>query len=127
MANILYLDGDRDLSEIFAGYLREYGFQVRKAEDSRTVMKELTAGHFDLLICDRWSRPEDGHAVCERVRALPDMRMKRIPILMVGPEEPRAEEHKWTYLHDVYFLIKFKSAEDWYQKITTLLNNRVPS
>lgn len=126
MPNILYLDSDKSLSPVFEGYLREYGFAVRRVEDTRAIMDELRRSHYDLLICDRWCLPDGGHAVCERVRALPDIRLKKIPILMVAPEEPRAEEHKWTYLHDIYFLIKYKSAEEWHQKITTLLNNRVP-
>lgn len=126
MANILYLDSDRDMAAVFSGYLNEYGFKVHLIDDSRTVLNKLMAEHYDLLICDRWCWPEGGHVVCERVRGLSDLRLQKMPILMVGPEEPRAEEHKWTYMHDIYFLIKFKNAEEWYQKITTLLNNRVP-
>jgi hypothetical protein len=87
----------------------------------------LRAAPYGLMICDRWCGPVPAERIGRQLRDPENPEFRDLPVLIVGPEELRPDEFKWIYKHHMYFLIKFKSPEEWYQKIITILNNRCPT
>ena len=124
MTKILYVDTDTKLASLFLGYLREYGFEAVHSGVSSQTLKTLQASAFDLLICDLWCEPVSARTLCETVRNSEQPHLRDLSILVIGPEEMQPMEFKWIYKYNSYFMIKYKSPEEWHQKISTILNNR---
>lgn len=126
MSRILYADSSAESAADFLNYLKAYGLDAVHTADSSRVFELLRASPCDLLICDRWCGPLAAERICRQLRDPGNPEFRDLPVLIVGPEELRPDEFKWIYQHQMYFLIKFNSPEEWYQKILTILNHRCP-
>jgi DNA-binding response OmpR family regulator len=127
MAKILYADSDGRMAEIWARALGEYGFETVHVPESSRVLPLLGEMRFDLLICDLWCKPVSARTICEAIRFSGRAELLGLPVLVIGPEELQSEEFKLIFKHDIYFILKYKSPEEWFQKITTILNAGCPS
>ncbi|MFA7002258.1 MAG: hypothetical protein WC352_08955 [Candidatus Omnitrophota bacterium] len=104
--------------------MRAYGFVIDLETDSEGLVAKLEKGGYDLLVCDLWCRPAGARRLFPQVRKAFAAGALPFSVLIVGPEELRAEEFKWIYEQDLYFLIKTKDPEEWFHKITAILNRR---
>jgi DNA-binding response OmpR family regulator len=127
MAKILYADSDGKMAEIWSRALGQYGFETTHVSDSSRVLPLLGQARFDLLICDLWCKPVSARTLCESIRFSAEAELAKLPVLVIGPEELQSEEFKLIFKHDIYFILKYKSPEEWFQKITTILNAGCPS
>ncbi len=118
---ILYCDPDQNFQAKFKTYLEAYGFEVQCLTDSSQVLKRLSETAFDMLICDLWVEPLPCRELCEGLRASEQSTAREIPVLLVAPEVLEAGEFLWARKLNLDFLVKYKSPEDWYQKISTLI------
>ena len=76
---ILVVDADLSIREQLRTYLRQEGFDVLQAEDSKALTRILLREAVDMIILDLMLPGEDGLAVCRRLRAAND----QTPIIML--------------------------------------------
>lgn len=76
---ILIVDADPSMRDQLRAYLRQEGFDVLQAEDSKALTRILLRESVDMIILDLMLPGEDGLAVCRRLRAAND----QTPIIML--------------------------------------------
>lgn len=77
--HILICDDDGELRSLLAGFLREGGYAVATAADSRELERSLrSSGNFDLVILDVMLPGKSGLEICRDLRAA-----STVPILML--------------------------------------------
>jgi len=76
---ILIVDADPSMRDQLRAYLRQEGFDVLQAEDSKALTRILLREAVDMIILDLMLPGEDGLAVCRRLRAAND----QTPIIML--------------------------------------------
>ncbi len=79
--NILLIEDDRDMRNLMARYLENYGYDVQKAEDGIKGQALAIKYRPDLIILDLMLPSVDGLSLCQRLRR--DERTSNIPILMI--------------------------------------------
>jgi len=125
MIKILIAEDNHPWRDILKRHLSVYGFEVDGVDQSLEVMKHLQKNSYGLLICNAWQGSLVGHILCESVRRSELSHVREIPILMVAPEPLEQEDYKNLRRNDVYFMVKYKSPEKWYQKINVILGQPV--
>jgi PAS domain S-box-containing protein len=68
MANILFVDDDRDALELYAPFLRDHGHQVTAVSDGVHALAALDAAHFNVLVTDMVMPFIDGPRLARLVR-----------------------------------------------------------
>ncbi|MPM56450.1 Sensor histidine kinase RcsC [bioreactor metagenome] len=68
-AKILIVDDDRELRELIAETLSEYGYDSRAAKNGAELFAALEREAFDLILLDIMMPGEDGLSLCRRRRA----------------------------------------------------------
>ncbi len=76
---IVVLDDEAELRNMLQRFLAGHGFRVRAVADGRQLDKYLQREPYDLLVLDLMMEPEDGLAICRRLRA----EGHTLPILML--------------------------------------------
>jgi two-component system, OmpR family, phosphate regulon response regulator OmpR len=76
---IIVLDDEAELRNMLQRFLTGQGFQVRVVADGKRLDRYLQREPFDLLVLDLMMEPEDGLAICRRLRA----EGQTLPILML--------------------------------------------
>lgn len=76
---ILVLDDEAELRNMLQRFLSGHGFRVRAVADGKQLDKYLQREPYDLLVLDLMMEPEDGLAICRRLRA----EGHTLPILML--------------------------------------------
>lgn len=67
--HILLVEDDRDISEPLAGFLKDKGYVVHIAADTRAADAILKRGEIGLALLDVMLAGEDGFELCRRIRA----------------------------------------------------------
>jgi len=124
MIRILYIDDDVRLRETMSAYLGWYGLSVDQLGDTSGAMSALAGGRYDVLVCDVFARPFDGYELSGRIKASQDPSIRNTEILLVGPEEPDFERYVALKKSGVHSMVKYKSAEEWYEKIDIIVQKR---
>lgn len=90
--NILVVEDEPDLREVFSEMLKMLGCQVTEAGNGKQALKELQNKTFDALFTDLQMPEMDGSAL---IQAIFDMHMSKIPeiYVMTGriDKDPRIE------------------------------------
>jgi CheY-like chemotaxis protein len=82
--DVLVLDDSRSMRELLKGVLRSIWVPApREAGDVTTALAELHRLPPDVVIADWEMPPPDGLHFVRKLRALPDARLRRTPVLMV--------------------------------------------
>jgi two-component system, OmpR family, phosphate regulon response regulator OmpR len=76
---IMVLDDEAELRNMLQRFLTAQGFQVRVVADGKRLDRYLQREPYDLLVLDLMMEPEDGLAICRRLRA----EGQTLPILML--------------------------------------------
>ncbi|MDW3688433.1 response regulator [Cupriavidus sp. CV2] len=76
---IIVLDDEAELRNMLQRFLTGHGFQVRAIADGKRLDRYLQREPYDLLVLDLMMEPEDGLAICRRLRA----EGQTLPILML--------------------------------------------
>ena len=123
---ILLVDDDPDFIEATAIVLESFGYETKKALNTKECFEELQKELPDLIILDvMMARLDSGFEVCRKLKH--DDRTKRIPILMltaVDKEYPfdfgeAAGEEDWLPVND--FLDKPVEAMELIEHVRNLL------
>ena len=76
--HILVVDDDRDIRDLLADYLRQFGFRVSTAPEGRSMRQALSAGDVDLIVLDLMLPGADGLSLCRELRS-----HSSIPVIML--------------------------------------------
>lgn len=82
--HILIVDDDRDIRDLLADYLKQFGYRTSTAADGRAMRQVLgAAGHsgqgaVDLIVLDVMLPGEDGLSLCRELRA-----RSSLPVIML--------------------------------------------
>lgn len=89
---ILVVDDFSTMRRIIKNLLRDLGFNnTSEADDGLTALPMLKTGKFDLLVTD-WNMPGmQGIDLLKAVRADPDEKLNKIPVLMVTAEQKKEQ------------------------------------
>lgn len=121
MAKVLVCDDDDDMRDTVSAFLEAYGFSVESLADSSELQTRLRQTAYDLLICNAWMEPLDGFVICEALRKSGNPRLRSLEILMVAPDDLDAEQYKILRRQGVHFMMKYKSPEAWFEKVSAIL------
>jgi DNA-binding response OmpR family regulator len=65
---VLIADDEAKVAEVLAGALRDAGYEVDLAQDSKTAIDQLSHAQFDIVLCD-WMMPDaEGTEIIQHVR-----------------------------------------------------------
>jgi len=78
---IMVVDDEEDIRELIVYNLKKDGFTVSSASDGEEALKQIRAGHFDLLVLDLMLPGIQGMELCRTVRNNP--KTKDLPIIML--------------------------------------------
>jgi CheY-like chemotaxis protein len=82
---VLVVDDHENMRHILATLLRAYGFvEIRECEDGASGLAAMTTFRPDIVITDFAMPKLDGVAFAEKIRALEDIELRIVPILMVS-------------------------------------------
>jgi two-component system phosphate regulon response regulator OmpR len=84
---ILIVDDDIRTRESLKNYLRQEGFEVLQADDSKAMSRILQRESVDMIILDLMLSGEEGLSVCRRLRAANDL----TPIIMLTAKSDEAD------------------------------------
>ena len=79
MFNILIVEDDKELSQLFQKVLEKNGYQIKCASDGLQALKTLDTTYIDLIISDIMMPVMDGYELVSRLRAAG----YQIPVLMI--------------------------------------------
>jgi len=78
---IMVVDDEEDIRELIVYNLKKDGFTVSSASDGEEALKQIRAGHFNLLVLDLMLPGIQGMELCRTVRN--DPKTKDLPIIML--------------------------------------------
>jgi len=84
---ILLVDDDIRTRELLKNYLRQEGFEVLQADDSKAMSRILQRESVDMIILDLMLGGEEGLTVCKRLRAANDL----TPLIMLTAKGDEAD------------------------------------
>lgn len=78
---ILTVDDERDTCQLLAQILTHYGANVKTVLSASEAMVEFLKKQPDILISDIGMPEEDGYTLIQKIRALPDENIKKMPVI----------------------------------------------
>ena len=122
MANILIVDDQPHLQELFTQEFADAGHTVEGLSDAQSVMGYLSNSKADLVLLDLYLNGFEGWGVLHDIKS----KYPYLPVLIVTAydsyvDDPRVSEA------DGYVIKSFIALDDLKQKITHILNRKVPS
>jgi PAS domain S-box-containing protein len=78
---ILTVDDEPDTCQLLAQVLTHYGANVKTVLSASEAMKEFLKKQPDILISDIGMPEEDGYSLIQKIRALPDDKIKQMPAI----------------------------------------------
>lgn len=105
--NILVVEDDKDIIEILELYLRNNGYEVKKASNGKEALEVIENEDINLIIADIMMPIMDGYELIKKVR-----KMNNIPIIILSAKS--MEEDKIEGLNigaDAYITKPFKPLE----------------
>jgi class 3 adenylate cyclase len=116
---ILVVDDQRTVAEMTAGLLRNLGHEVQVVLDGAAALEQVSAGGFDLVVCDIMMPGMDGYEVCRRLRADPATTL--LPVVLVTSADPQAERIKGIEAGADDFLTKPVNWAELFGRVKRLL------
>ena len=96
MFQILIVEDDKELSQLFQKVLEKNGYQVKSAPDGAQALEVLDKEYIDLIISDIMMPVMDGYQATRAIRSLDRPDAKTIPILAMTANA-FAEDRQKTY------------------------------
>ena len=121
--NILIIDDEPFILDIFSHYLANRGFNVQVASNQKEAIKYLSTSHFDLVLTDVVMKTGDFSVFLKNVKNSPSG-INKIPIIAVtGRPDFITDEQKQML---VGILEKPFTPDELVQFITSRLNLELP-
>ena len=77
----LVVDDDHDTREVLSVMLRRYGAEIRTASSAREALATFNSWRPDILVSDIGMPVEDGYALIEQIRLLPEAEGGEVPAI----------------------------------------------
>lgn len=104
MKNILLVEDDPFLIDIYTTKFKEAGFSVKVASDGEEGLRKLNEEKFDLLVLDIVLPQIDGWEILKKIKSTPELKDLKVIILSnLGQKE---EVEKGIKLGAVKYIIK---------------------
>lgn len=113
---LLFVEDEEDFAKTVASYLRKEGFVVIHVSSSRSGLRELGKGSYDLVILDLGLPDEDGLKLCEQIRE-----KEAAPILILTARDGIEDKVKGLNVGADDYLIKPVSLKELVARIERLL------
>lgn len=104
MQNILLIEDDRFLIDIYTTKLKESGFSVEVVSDGELALSKIKEKNPDLVILDIVLPHLDGWEILRQIKS--DPKLKKMKIIILSNLGQREEVEKGTDLGAVKYLIK---------------------
>ena len=95
MFQILIVEDDKELSQLFQKVLEKNGYQVKSASDGALALEILDKEYIDLIISDIMMPVMDGYELVSELRSAG----YQIPVLMITA---KGQKHPFTNITDRY-------------------------
>jgi CheY-like chemotaxis protein len=118
-ARILTIDDDASVRELLTAILTGAGFTVAQAPGGERGLQDMRAARPDLVIVDLQMPGIDGHEVCRRMKADPELR--DIPIIMCTGDNRKEMLVQAIRLGAADFIIKPFTAETVVKRVQRVL------
>ncbi|MBT3394694.1 MAG: response regulator [Waddliaceae bacterium] len=120
---ILILDGDKATLKIIAKYLSWNGFSVDTMNDAEEVLSRIEKKKYSLVICDELLAPDNGYALCEKIRGHSKEVVSAVNIIIIAAEDPDIEKYATLKRCNAFFLNKYASPGRWLSKIKLIIGD----
>jgi len=104
MKNILLIEDDPFLIDIYTTKLKEAGFKIEAATDGQEGQRKLTEKKFDLLVLDIVLPQIDGWEILKKIKQ--DLKLKFLPVIILSNLGQKGEVEKGMKLGATKYLIK---------------------
>jgi len=104
MKNVLLVEDDSFLIDIYTTKLKEAGFSVEVAENGETALKKIKTNKPDLVILDLVLPKMDGWEILKEIKA--DPKSKEIPVVILSNLGQKGEVEKGLEMGAIKYLIK---------------------
>ena len=106
MADVLLLDDNHELLEMFKVLFRHKGLGLRAVEDESSFVNEITKQKPDLIILDIFLSDSDGRKICKNLKSKDDF--KDVPVILMSANAKLLESCKGVcgdeYLEKPFYL-----------------------
>ena len=117
MFQILIVEDDKELSQLFQKVLEKNGYQVKSASDGALALEILDKEYIDLIISDIMMLEVDGFAFARTVREV----NKRIPILFMSAKDDLPSKQKGFQLGIDDYMVKPIELAELEMRVRALL------
>lgn len=104
MKNILLVEDDPFLIDIYTTKLKEEGYSVDTAEDGESALNKIKEKNFDLMLLDIVLPNFNGWEVLRKINL--DKKFKKLKIIVLSNLGEKAEIEKGVKLGAVAYLVK---------------------
>jgi CheY-like chemotaxis protein len=117
--NVLVVEDDRFMGQVFLEMLTDVGFNVIRAANGVTALKKLKEDQIDFIILDILLPAMNGFEIYEKVQEDPET--KGIPVMMVTAWADTLHLSKASQMGIKHFLAKPFTEDELLEEILTLL------
>jgi CheY-like chemotaxis protein len=122
MANILIVDDQPHLQELFSQELTDEGHSITGLSDAESVLGYLKDSKTDLVLLDLYLNGFEGWAVLHDIKS----RYPWLPVLIVTAYDSYVDDPRLSEA-DGYVIKSFIALDDLKQKIAHILGLKAPS
>ncbi len=119
--NVLVIEDDRFMGQVFLEMLSEIGFEVITAANGVTALKKLKEQQIDFIILDILLPAMNGFEIYEKIQENPDT--KNIPVMMVTAWADSLHLSKASQMGITHFLAKPFTEDELLEEIYALLRD----
>ncbi|SCJ40321.1 Heme response regulator hssR [uncultured Eubacterium sp.] len=117
MFNILVVEDDRDLRELFCTVLVDHGYTAIPAADGEEALDILDSSYVDLIISDIMMPKMDGYALTKTLREANFM----MPVLMITARESPADKREGFRAGTDDYMVKPIDVNEMIWRVEALL------
>lgn len=117
MFNILVVEDDRDLRELFCTVLVDHGYTAIPAEDGEEALDILDRSYVDLIISDVMMPKMDGYELTKTLREANFM----MPVLMITARESAADKREGFRAGTDDYMVKPIDVNEMIWRVEALL------
>lgn len=120
--NVLVIEDDRFMGQVFLEMLSEVGFEVTTAANGVTALKKLREKEIDFIILDILLPAMNGFEIYEKIQE--DPALKDTPVMMVTAWADSLHLSKASQMGITHFLAKPFTEDELLEEIYSLLKDK---
>ena len=117
MFQILIVEDDQELSQLFQKVLEKNGYQVKSASDGAQALEILDKEYIDLIISDIMMPRLDGFQLTQAIRQTD----RTVPVLLITAKDSFGDKQKGFLSGADDYMVKPVDVEEMLQRVGALL------